>query len=100
MVSEGYERKALIINSNIEFLTSVNVFYDEHIGYEKRRITMIVTKKYIRDLKQKSLIEISEETEKRILEQFGKEPDPDDEGCKHTYTEQDLYEQIRKMIRN
>lgn len=61
---------------------------------------MIVTKKYIRNLREKSFMEISEETEKRILERLGKEPEPDEDGCKHTYTEQDLYEQIRKMIRN
>ena len=61
---------------------------------------MIVTKKYIRDLREKSLFEISQETEKRILEQFGKEPEPEENGRKHTYTEQDLWEQIRKMIRN
>ncbi len=61
---------------------------------------MIVTKKYIRNLREKSFLEISEETEKRILKQFGKEPEPDGNGCRHTYTEQDLWEQIRKMIRN
>lgn len=61
---------------------------------------MIVTKKYIRNLREKSFAEISEETEKRILDRFGKEPEPDEDGCKHTYTEQDLYEQTRKMIRN
>jgi len=60
---------------------------------------MIVTKKYIRDLREKSFFEISQETEKRILEQFGKEPEPDENGHKHTYTEQDIWEQIRKMIR-
>lgn len=61
---------------------------------------MIVTKKYIRDLREKSFLDISKETEKRILEKFGKEPGPDDDGFEHTYTEQDLWEQIRKMIRN
>ena len=61
---------------------------------------MIVTKKYIRNLRERSFFDISEETEKRILEQFGKEPEPEANGCKHTYTEQDLWEQIRKMIRN
>ncbi|MDR3584249.1 MAG: hypothetical protein P4L59_02860 [Desulfosporosinus sp.] len=61
---------------------------------------MIVTKKYIRDLREKSFLKISKETEKRILEKLGKEPGPDDDGRIHTYTEQDLYEQIRKMIRN
>ena len=61
---------------------------------------MIATKKYIRDLRERSFIDISEETEKRILEKLGKEPGRDDDGHIQTYTEQDLWEQIRKMIRN
>ncbi|CQR72721.1 hypothetical protein SOV_01100 [Sporomusa ovata DSM 2662] len=61
---------------------------------------MIVTEKYIRDLREKSFINISEETEKYILEQFGKEPEPDEDGCSYEYTEQDLWEQIRKIISN
>lgn len=61
---------------------------------------MIATKKYIRDLREKSFLEISKETEKRILEKLGKEPGLDDDGFEHTYTEQDLWEQVRKMIRN
>jgi hypothetical protein len=61
---------------------------------------MIATKKYIRDLRERSFIDISEETEKRILEKLGKEPGLDDDGHMQTYTEQDLWEQIRKMIRN
>lgn len=61
---------------------------------------MIATKKYIRDLREKSFLNISEETEKRILEKLGKEPGLDDDGYIQTYTDQDLYEQIRKMIRN
>lgn len=61
---------------------------------------MIATKKYIRNLRERSFMDISEETEKRILEKLGKEPGPDEDGHKHTYTEQDLWEQIRKMIRN
>jgi len=60
---------------------------------------MIVTKKYIRDLREKSFLEISKETEKRILEKLGKEPGLDDDGHMQTYTEQDIWEQIRKMIR-
>jgi len=59
---------------------------------------MIVTEKYIRDLRGKSFINISEETEKCILEQFGKEPEPDEDGRSYEYTEQDLWEQIRKII--
>ena len=61
---------------------------------------MITTKKYIRDLRERSFMDISEETEKRILEKLGKEPGLDDDGHIQTYTDQDLYEQIRKMIRN
>lgn len=61
---------------------------------------MIVTKKYIRNLRENSFLEISEETEKRIFEQLGKEPGPDEDGRIHIYTEQDLWQQIRKMIRN
>jgi hypothetical protein len=38
--------------------------------------------------------------EKLILEQFGKEMEPDEDGCVYEYTEQDIWEQIRKMIRN
>ena len=61
---------------------------------------MIATKKYIRDLRERSFLDISEEAEKRILEKLGKEPGTDDDGHIQTYTEQDLREQIRQMIRN
>ena len=59
---------------------------------------MIATKKSIHDLREKSCINISEEMERCILEQFGKEPEPDEDGRVYEYTEQDLHEQIRKMI--
>ena len=49
---------------------------------------MIVTEKYIRDLRETFFINISEETEKYILEQFGKEPEPDEDGLRYEYTEQ------------
>lgn len=61
---------------------------------------MIATKKCIRNLRERSFINISEEAGKRILEKLGKEPGEDDDGHMQTYTEQDLWEQIRKMIRN
>jgi len=67
---------------------------------DAREITMIATKKYIRDLREKSFINISEETERCILEQFGKEPEPDEDVRSYEYSEQDLYEQIRKIIMN
>lgn len=59
---------------------------------------MIVTKRYIRNLRERSLLNISKETEKLILEQYGKEPEPDEKGDFYEYTEQDLWENIRKMI--
>ncbi|AGK97706.1 hypothetical protein [Clostridium pasteurianum] len=61
---------------------------------------MIVTKKYIQDLREKSFLNISEIMEKLILEKFGKEPKPDENGHIYEYTEQDIFEQIRKMISN
>ena len=61
---------------------------------------MVITKKYIQNLREKSFMKISEDTEKLILEKFGRDPEPDDEGNKHIYTEQDISEQIRKIIRD
>ena len=55
---------------------------------------MIATKKYIQDLREKSGFNISKEQEKLILKELGEEPELEE------YTEQDLLEQIRKMIRN
>lgn len=60
---------------------------------------MIVTKKYVQDLREKSFLNISNEQEKLILEMFGKELEPDENGNVNEYTEQDVYEQIRKIIR-
>lgn len=54
---------------------------------------MIITKKDINFLRRK-FWRISDELEREILEKFGKEPEP------YKYTEQDLYEQIRKMVQN
>ncbi len=42
---------------------------------------------------------ISAEIEQLILEKFGSGIEIDDDGNLHTYTEQDIIEQIRKMIR-
>lgn len=58
---------------------------------------MIVTKKYINDLRKKSFLNISEDMENLILDKFGQEP-IDEEGNVYDYTEQDIYEQIRKML--
>ena len=61
---------------------------------------MIVTKKYITELREKSFMKISEETEKIILEKLGEGPETDEDGCKHIYTEQDLWEQVRKVAQD
>lgn len=61
---------------------------------------MIVTKKYIRELREKNFVRISEAAEKLILERLGKEPEPDDDGRIYVYSEQDIAEQVRKIIRD
>lgn len=55
---------------------------------------MILTKKDIQQLRERSFYKISQEQEALILERFGSEPDEE-----HVWTEQDIYEQLRKMIR-
>jgi hypothetical protein len=60
---------------------------------------MIVTPKYINNLREKSFMNISADTEQLILEKFGSGIEIDDDGHQQTYTEQDIIEQIRKMIR-
>lgn len=60
---------------------------------------MIITKKDINFLRRK-FWRISDELENEILEKFGKEPEPHENGHFYEYTEQDLYEQIRKMAQD
>lgn len=48
---------------------------------------MIVTKKYIQDLREKSFFNISKEMELRILEEFSTEFVLDEEDNYHEYTE-------------
>jgi len=60
---------------------------------------MLVTKNYLNSLRDKNFMSISEVAEKLILEAFGEEPEADKEGRIHTYTEQDILENIRKIIR-
>ena len=60
---------------------------------------MVVTKKYIQDLKEKSFLNISEDMENLILEKFGKKPkQPNENGHIYEHSEQDVFEQIRKMV--
>lgn len=60
---------------------------------------MIVTKKYIKDLREKSFINISKEDEILILKMYGQEPEPDQNGHFYSFSEQDIAEGIRKILR-
>ena len=53
---------------------------------------MTITPKMINEMRRHGRIPIDKELEASLLEHYGTEPFP------HTYTEQDLYEQIRKFI--
>jgi hypothetical protein len=55
---------------------------------------MIADKAFINYLRQRHHMNIPEELEDFLLEEYGEEPFP------YEYTEQDLYEQIRKMAMN
>lgn len=61
---------------------------------------MIVTKNYMRYLREKSFFNISKAAEDIILERFSKNPEPDEDGRVYVYSEQDIAEQIRKIIRD
>lgn len=49
---------------------------------------MKMTKEYINELREKSFLNISEELEKKLLVEF----------CDDIYTEQDLWEQVRRLV--
>ena len=53
---------------------------------------MVVTPKMIQDLRIHGREKINSELEALILDQLGSEPYP------YTYSEQDIYEQMRKLI--
>ena len=59
---------------------------------------MVVTKRYVRNLSEKSFLNISEDMENIILEKFWEKPKPDENGHIYEYSEQDVFEQIRKMF--
>ena len=54
---------------------------------------MIFTKKDVQNLRENAFPSISAEQERAILKRFGTEPDD-----YHEWSEQDIYEQVRKMI--
>ena len=53
---------------------------------------MTATRRMIRRLREQSRMNIDGDLEELILKKYGTEPDP------YTYTEQDLHEQIRKVV--
>ena len=56
-------------------------------------------KKYIKNLREKSLIDVSVKAEKLILERLGENGCcEDDEGRIHAFSAQDIWEQCRKII--
>jgi len=55
---------------------------------------MVVTPELIQDLRNHGWKKINSELEALILEQLGSEPYP------NTYSEQDIHEQMRKIIQN
>ncbi|MCF7929050.1 MAG: hypothetical protein K9L68_09270 [Spirochaetales bacterium] len=55
---------------------------------------MVATPKLIQEVRENNRrVKINDELEALILEQLGSEPYP------HTYSEQDIHEQMRKIIR-
>lgn len=59
---------------------------------------MILTKKDLREYQENMRITISDSLEKKILNEYGTMIPVDDEGHTSEYTEQDIYEQIRKIL--
>ena len=55
---------------------------------------MIFTKKDVQNLRENAFLNITAEQERAILKQFGTEPND-----YHELSEQDIYEQVRKMIK-
>jgi len=60
---------------------------------------MILTKKDLKEYQENMRVYISDSLATELLEQYGR-PVIDDEGHIFEYTEQDIYEQIRKIIRD
>lgn len=128
VIYECYERKTLTINTSNEFSRWVNVFYDEQMTgaildrmlhnchlllfpgpsnqnrelglsrKETEEYDMLLTKKVLREILENMRVWIPEEVEKELLEQYGIYA-TDEEGHEFEYTEQEIYEQLRKKLR-
>jgi hypothetical protein len=62
------------------------------------KITMLLTKKALEKILQDWRVSIPTELEKELLHEYGNLV-ADDEGHLHDYTEQDICEQLRKIVR-
>ena len=58
---------------------------------------MILTRKFLKAYQESMRISISEDLEKELLDKY-RQLAVDDEGHVHDYTEQDLCEQLRKIL--
>ena len=58
---------------------------------------MLLTKKDLKEYQENMRIYIPEELEKELLDIYGT-LEPDEEGRIYEFTEQDIYEQLRKII--
>ena len=59
---------------------------------------MLLTKKRLSTILENLRVRIPAELEKELLDEYGNLA-TDDEGCVFEYTEQDIYEQLRKRLR-
>lgn len=59
---------------------------------------MLLTKKDLKEILENMRISIPKQLEKELLDQYGNY-ETDDEGHVFEYTEQDIYEQLRRKIR-
>lgn len=60
---------------------------------------MLLTKKALKQYQDNMMVYISEELEKELLNIYGT-LEPDEEGHVYEFTEQDIYEQLRKIFRD
>ena len=58
---------------------------------------MVLTKKYLEDYQKKMRVSIPDTLTNELLDKL-EHPAIDDEGHVHEYSEQDIYEQVRKSI--
>jgi len=58
---------------------------------------MILTKNYLKKFQESMRISLPDNVEKNLLKEYG-QPVVDDDGHIFEYTEQDIYEQIRKVV--